>query len=128
MDALILSRRLPRNSSGRARVLESEIATKHHLLVRLVDSINQHDGRGNQYYARLLQPHMDFMIHEFPVRIEVIAEQEEQEEAYNILIQRGRELRDVLLDALDAMAALQARADPNYIPPVSKMETREKTV
>ena len=69
MDALILSRRLPRDSSGRARVLESEIATKHHLLVRLVDSINQHDGRENQYYARLLQPHMDFMIHEFPVRI-----------------------------------------------------------
>ena len=123
MDGRILNTRLTRGSSSRARTLESQIATKQHLLVRLVDSINQHDGRENQYYAQLLRPHMDFMIHDFPVRIEVIAEQEDQEDAQkgelDILIQRGRELQEILLDALDAMAGLQARADPNYIPPIS---------
>ena len=124
MDGPILNTRLTRGSSSRSRKLESEIAAKQHLLVRLVDAINQHSGRENQYYAQLLRPHMDFMIHEFPVRIEVIAEQEDQEDAqkgeHDILIQRGRELCDILLDALDAMAALQARADPNYTPPVSR--------
>ena len=65
MDGQILNTRLPRDSSGRSRKLESEIASKHHLLVRLVAAINQHSGQENQYYARLLQPHMDFMIHEF---------------------------------------------------------------
>ena len=112
MDGRILNTRLTRDSSGRSRKLESEIAAKQHLLVRLVDSINKHSGRENQYYAQLLRPHMGFMIHEFPVRIEAIAEQEDQEDAHkgelDILIQRGRELRQILLDALDAMAALQA--------------------
>ena len=67
---------------------------------------------------------MDFMIQEFPVRIEAIAKQVEQEDAdkaeLDILIQRGRELRQILLDSLDAMAALQAWADPNYQPPPSQ--------
>ena len=114
MDGPILNTRLTRGSSSRSRKLESEIAAKQHLLVRLVDAINQHSGRENQYYAQLLRPHMDFMIHEFPVRIQVIAEQEDQEE-HQILIQRGRDVRDILLDAVDAMAALQARADPYFI-------------
>ena len=82
MDGRILDTRLPRDSSGRSRMLESEIAAKQHLLVRLVDAISKHSGRENQYFAQLLRPHMDFMIHEFPVRIEVIAEQEDQEDAH----------------------------------------------
>ena len=81
-------------------------------------AINQHNGREKQYYAQLLRPHMDFMIHEFPVRIQGIEEQEDQE-VLQILIQRGGDVRDILLDAVDAMAALQARADPYYIPPIT---------
>ena len=56
MDGQILSRRLPRDSSGRSRVLKSEIAAKQHLLVRLVDSITKHSGRENHYYGQLLPP------------------------------------------------------------------------
>ena len=118
MDRPILDLRLTRGSSSRSRKLESELSAKQHLLVRLVAAINQHSGREKQYYAQLLRPHMDFMIHEFPVRIQVIEEQEDQE-VLQILIQRGGDVRDILLDAVDAMAALQARADPYYIPPIT---------
>ena len=118
MDRPPLDQRLTHGSSARSRKLESELSAKQRLLVRLVAAINQHSGRENQYYAQLLRPHMDFMIHEFPVRIQVIAEQEDQE-VHQILIQRGREVRDILLDAVDAMAALQARADPHFISPIT---------
>ena len=118
MDRPILDLRLTRDSSDGARKLESELSAKQHLLIRLVAAINAHSGRERQYYAQLLRPHTDFMIHEFPERIQAIEEQED-EEVLQTLLQRGGHVRDILLDAVDAMSALKARADPYYVPQIT---------
>ena len=81
MDGLYLGRRLPPGSLGQLRMLSSEVVAKQSLLARIVAGINKYSGRENHYFDQLLRPHMDFMIHEFPVRIQAISKQVEREDA-----------------------------------------------